>query len=30
MIYFPRATHFDTSINRETFTNILEENELFV
>ena len=25
-----RESAFDTSINRETFNNILEENELFV
>ena len=26
----PQATDFDTSINRETFADILEQNELFV
>ena len=30
MIHFPGATDFDTSINRKTFSDILEENELFV
>ena len=30
MNHFPGATDFDTSINRETFTDILEENELFI
>ena len=29
MNYFPGATDFDTSINREIFTDILEQNELF-
>ena len=30
MNHFPGDTDFDTSINREIFTDILEENELFV
>ena len=30
MNHFPGATDFDTSINRQTFDDILEENELFV
>ena len=30
MNHFPGATDFDTSINRETFTDILEKNKLFV
>ena len=30
MNHSPGATDFDTFINRETFTDILEQNELFV
>ena len=30
MIHFPGATDFDTSINRETFSDIIEQNELYV
>ena len=30
MNYLKGETAFDTSINRETFANILEQNELFV
>ena len=30
MNHFPGATDFDTSINRETFADILEQNEVFV
>ena len=27
---FPGATDFKTTFNRETFTDILEQNELFI
>ena len=30
MNHFPGATDFYTSINRDTFDDILEQNELFV